>query len=219
MLGVESLNFGLGGAGPRKFLQLAAVTEYVNRARCCVVQVMSGRSAENSLMTNPPGGSMFRWQSDPPEVPLRHSELLYQELIERKSATELAEIVRESRDCWVEAFLRLAERVEVPKILLWLSVRQPDYQISYAKVAGLFGEFPQLVDGPTLARIAGSFDHVVMSVSRAGLPAPLLNRFTGGAGLVQRDRNVMRQNGYYPSQEMHMLAASALRPIVGEYLR
>jgi hypothetical protein len=219
MLGVQSLNLGLGGAGPRKFLHLPAAIERVNRARCCVIQVMSGRTADNSLMTNPPGGSMFRWRNESSEVPLRHSELLYQELIAQKSPPELAEIVRETRDSWVKESLQLAEKIAVPKILLWLSTREPDYQSSYSTVVGLFGAFPQLVDGPTLARITGYFDRVAMSVSRAGLPAPLLNRFTGGVGQVQRDRHLMQRNGYYPSQEMHMRAALALYPVVAEYLR
>lgn len=219
MLGVESLNLGLGGAGPRKFLQSAALVKYVNRARCCVIQVMSGRSAANSLMTNPRGGSMLRWRADSEDTALRHSELLYQELIDRKSDVDLLKIVRETRDSWSEEFIELAKSINVPKILLWISAREPDYQISYSTVEGLFGAFPQLVDGPALSRVAGHFDRLVMSVSNAGLPAPLLNRFTGMPGQVQRDRNLMTRNGYYPSQEMHMRAALALHPVISEYLR
>lgn len=219
MLGVESVNLGLGGAGPRKFLQLPAALELTKRARCCVVQVMSGRSAENSLMTNPPGGSMFRWKSDPIDAPLRHSELLYQELIQKLSKEELSRIVRETRDCWVDEFVRLADSITVPKILLWFSTREPDYQLSYATVAGLYGEFPQLVDGPTLARVADRFDHLVMAVSNAGMPAPLLNRFTGGPGQIRRDRHIMKRNGYYPSQEMHIQASLLLAPVLREYVK
>lgn len=218
MLGVESLNLSFGGAGPRKFLQMPELMQYVSRARCAVVQVLSGRSTSNSLMINPKGGSMLRWRTDPENTPLRKSELLYEELIGQKSESALAAIVQETRDSWCDDFVRLAKLITVPKILLWISVREPDYRISYTTVGGLFGEFPQLIDGPTLARVAGDFDQLVISVSSAGLPAPLLNRFTGSPGRAQRDRHFMKRNHYYPSQEMHMRAALALHPAIRMYL-
>lgn len=169
-------------------------------------------------MVNPFGTSVFRWRADSEGVEPRHAVVLYRELINRKSKAELAMLVQETRDSWVTDFAELANRITVPKVLLWLSVREPDYQISYSSVNRLFGAFPQLVDGATLSRVSGYFDRVVMCVSAGGLPAPLLNRFTGKRVQVQRDLHLMKNNGYYPSQEMHMRAALALEPVIRSYV-
>ncbi len=47
-LGVEVVNLGYGGAGPRFFNRHPGLIDIVNRGRLAVVQVMSGRSEDNS---------------------------------------------------------------------------------------------------------------------------------------------------------------------------
>src|SRR5688572_6739549 len=48
-LGLPVLNFGFAGAGPRFFLKYPVLLKYINAGRFAVVQVMSGRSEDNSV--------------------------------------------------------------------------------------------------------------------------------------------------------------------------
>lgn len=48
-IGVECLNFGVGGAGPLMFKQ-QALNEIINHAKFAVIQIMSGRSMSNSAL-------------------------------------------------------------------------------------------------------------------------------------------------------------------------
>src|SRR4051812_38859842 len=47
-LGLSPLNFGFAGAGPRYFLSQLSLLDYIDSGRFAVVQVMSGRSEDNS---------------------------------------------------------------------------------------------------------------------------------------------------------------------------
>lgn len=138
------------------------------------------------------GNSMLGWRTEPEDAPLRDAELLFEELIGWTSPSEFAAIVHETRDCWHDEFIRLAEMINVSKILLWISKREPDYSVSYVTVSGFFGEFPQLIEGQTLSRLSAHFDHLVTNVSDAGMPAPLLDRFTGAPGQVQCDHRLIK---------------------------
>lgn len=215
ILGVEALNLGLGGAGPKKFLINPKLIEYANRAKCVVVQVMAARSSENSLMVNPNGGSKFRWRTEP-DSPLEHSEVFYKELLQ-KDKEIIPRLIAESREKYIEECRILASAINVPKILLWMSRREPDYEVKLDNITTLYGGFPQLVDQKTFDAISGFFDQTVMSVTSAGMPAPLLNRFTGRRTSIGRDRHVMKVNNYYPSQEQHMDAAIRLAPVLRDY--
>jgi hypothetical protein len=218
MLGYEALNLGLGGAGPGKYLRNPGLFEWINQSQAAVIQVMAARSSPNSLMVNPPGGSMFRWRSDEPNTPLRHSEELYKQLLGEKADDEIFSIISETRDNWVREYKELSSMISVPTILLWMSSRNPQYKIGTDSIQSLFGGFPQLVDKASFDRISAFFDHAVISVTDAGMPAPLISRFTGRPSPVQRDRHKMRVNNYYPSQEQHINAALKLKPILLELI-
>jgi hypothetical protein len=217
MLGVASLNLGLGGAGPKKYLREPKLLDLVNTCDVAVIQVMAGRSSENSLMINPNGGSMYRWRTDAEDVPIRHSEELYKELIATRSESEVLSIVEESRDTWVEENIALANKITIPKVMLWISRRGPDYEAKASSIGDLFGGFPQLVDKRCMDAVAPHFDQVVWAVSAEGFPAPLLNRFTWSNQAVQRDRHKMKVNNYYPSQHQHIEAALQLYPVLKTY--
>jgi hypothetical protein len=218
ILGVESLNLGFGGAGPKLFLNNEELFPVINKSRCVVVQVMAARSAANSMMVNPRGGGAFRWRTDPESAPLRHSEVLYQELLERESDARVLEIVEETRERYIQDFKLLRERIARPCILLWMSKRDPEYSISVKNVQALYGGFPQLVNQRTLSRVSEMFDEVVVSTCNKGFPVPLVSRFSGRPVVVRRDRDVLKKNLYYPSQQQHIQAALDLLPVMKKVL-
>jgi hypothetical protein len=100
----------------------------------------------------------------------------------------------------------------VPIILFWFSSRKPKYRQTYDSLHGLFGEFPQLVDEPTLRSLSADCDYTVSCVSRSGLPQRLTDRHTGETVTVRDPWTATpwESNRYYPSPQMHVDAADAL---------
>jgi hypothetical protein len=74
------------------------------------------------------------------------------------------------------------------------------------------GGFPHFVDRRTLSVLADRADDSVEIVSRTGLPAPVLDRFTGAPFATFPHQTDPSWNRYYPSQEMHDEVAGALLP-------
>ena len=218
MLGRDVLNLGIGGAGPSTFLQppRRKLLDRVNRTRACVVQVMSARGGENRLLVNPTGGHKLRYRADAADVMLRPAEEMYAELLRDHDASEVVDVVNETRKNWVESYKALADEIRVPKILLWISTRSPEYDFSTKNVHTLFGGFPQLVNAEMLAAAAQSFDRLAVVTSNEGMPVQLWNRFTGEP--ARAARGGMTSNNYYPSQHMHIRAAQVLEPLLQEFL-
>jgi Domain of unknown function (DUF6473) len=198
-LSLPVLNFGLAGAGPRLFLRYEAMLRYVNAGRFAIVQVMSGRSEDNSFFDSG-GRSRLTRRSDGEEM---EAVPAYRELLANESVERVQALVEETRQNWVKSFTSLLEAIEVPTILFWFSVRSPDYEESYAKlrVRPLFGKFPHLVNRAMMEQVGPVSDEYVECISARGLPQPLVSRFTG---------ETVRYNRYYPSPEMHADAADAL---------
>lgn len=221
MLGRDVLNLGIGGAGPSTFLRppRRRLLDRINRTQACVVQVMSARGGENRLLVNPAGGHKLRYRAGAAEAILRPAEELYAEILRDHDASEVLDIVNETRKNWVESYKALAEEIRVPKILLWISTRSPEYDFSTSNVHRLFGGFPQLVNGEMLASAAESFDRLAEVTSNEGMPVPLWSRFTGEPARAARAGvAAMTSNNYYPSQHMHIRAAQVLEPLLQEYL-
>ena len=220
MLGRDVLNLGLGGAGPSTFLAPAKrkLFDRINRTRACVVQVMSARGGENRLLVNPAGGHKVRYRTDAADVKLRSAEEMYEEILRNHDPSEVIDIVNETRKNWVESYKALADEIRVPKILLWISTRSPEYDFSTKNVHTLFGGFPQLVNAEMLASAAESFDRLAEVTSNEGMPVPLWNRFTGEPARAKPGGVPLPSNNYYPSQHMHIRAAQVLEPLLQEYL-
>lgn len=216
MLGREVLNLGIGGAGPRSFLAPARrqILDYVNRSQVCVVQVMSARGEDNRLLVNPAGGRRIRFRTDTVGARRRTPEELYAEIIRNHDSATVLQLVNETRANWIESYRALAAEIHPPKILLWISTRPPEYDLSPSSVPGLFGGFPQMVNAEMLASIAPWFDRVAVVSSNEGMPAPLWSRFTGLPILIKRGDVTFTSNNYYPSQQLHMRAAQALEPLL-----
>jgi hypothetical protein len=223
-LGLTALNFGFAGAGPRFFLKNERRLRYINEGRFAVVQVMSGRSEDNSAFSTG-GNAIITSRSDGQPVrdsrqPYIRAEEAWGELLANDELDAVRALVEETRANWVRTFSSLLEAIEVPKILFWFSKRPPDYEESYSDVYSLFGEFPQLVNRAMVAQITPLADEYVECLSKRGTPQPLFSRFTGEPVTVtdqawSSDRGALSTitqavNSYYPSPEMHADAADAL---------
>ena len=162
-LDLPALNLGLAGAGPRLFLQDEDLLRYVNRGRFAVVQVLSGRSEENSEFSNVGRGLLTR-RSTGQEI---RPEPAYAELIANESPDTVEAIVAETRANWTRSFSRLLEAIQVPTILHWFSQRPPDYEQSLSDVDALFSQYPQMVNRAMIEEIRGS----ATTTSNASRPA------------------------------------------------
>jgi len=208
-LKVEVLNLGRGGADA-VFFQREELLECINNSKLAIVQVMSGRSADNSLFRTSDLSVEVTRVSDGVKL---HVDTAYKELLEED--IELCKkIVAETRRNWVEDYKNLLEKIKVPVILFWFSKRKPDYKEKYTSRFSLFGAFPQLVNKGMINEIKEYSDEYVECVSRKGLPQPLISRFTGKPTVVSGKK----KNIYYPSPEMHIDAVNLLEPVCKKYL-
>lgn len=212
-LGVGTLNLGLAGAGP-KLHQDPTLLRHVNNATAAVVQVMSGRSVSNSEFTTGGGNMGIRTHDAQRMVPLR----FWTEFM-RDHPDRVETIVAETRRNYAQEMVKLLKAIDVPVVLLWFSVRTPEYAEDHSSVHGLWGEFPQLINREVVDEVRPHADTYVEHVSRTGLPQPLVapvrENFLkvhypehGRAGVVET------HNHYYPSPEMHAEVARLLQPVL-----
>ena len=216
-LGVQTLNLGVGGAGPRHFLAPRYLA-LLNKAEAVVLQVLSGRSASNSQFNNSAGGGLVG-ESPLGSAPMRAEEFLAR-AAQTSSRSEFAGLIEEMRADYIGSYLRLIDAIAAPKILLWLSKRQPAYAEDYDNLPhGVLGEFPHLVNERVVAEIAARCEAYVECISSEGLPQKLWRSShpIDGAAL----RGEMLVNRYYPSPQMHAEAADRLeapcRVLLGRY--
>jgi hypothetical protein len=210
-IGLPVLNISHGGAGPAFFCgDNECLLRYLNDARFVVVQVMSGRSASNSLFESD-GVGHFKCRSDGTYLGCDEA---FTDLIKSQPKPLLARIVRETRQSWCTSFQQLLLDINAPKILFWFSTRTPQYAQGWRSLSDLFGAFPQLVNGQMVSQVRRYCDRYVECVSRTGLPQPLIDRFNGERTTI-RDPWTAKpwvENWYYPSPQMHEEAADVLEP-------
>lgn len=159
------------------------------------------------------------WQNQP--VGQRYFRWINRNL--RKGGVK--KVVAETRLNWVANYHSLLNQITVPKILLWFSMREPDYQEKYHHVCFLFNQFPQLVNSWMVQKVSNDCETYVECVTKRGIPQPLFSRFTGEPVTIDpsRDRSdlggkLWTHNTYYPSPEMHEDVATALTPICQKYI-
>jgi hypothetical protein len=204
-LGMQVLNAGVAGAGPSTFLR-GGWSEWLNGAKAVVVQVLAARSESNSLFeSDPTRGALGVRRSD--ASPMRFEEFL-RRLMETSDPATVRQVVAETRQNYVRNMIRLLEGIRSPTILLWLSKRPPRYAINDRKLHGILNAHPQLVDDAMLDQLRGHADAVVECVSSAGLPQRLWPAAECLPGTVLAEG--VLTNRYYPSPEMHALAAAKL---------
>jgi LPS sulfotransferase NodH len=205
-LGLPVLNLGVGGAGPRHFNRMEYL-EILNKAELVVAQVLSGRSSSCTLFDNSRKGGMdgiVPFASQPMGV-----DDFYCHVSREFGQDAVQYAVKEMREDYLATFEKLLNAINPPKILLWLSSREPQYTEDYAKVPhGLYSGFPQLVNGQMVEELKLSCEAYVECISQAGLPQQLWAGDESMKGAVSR--NGMVENQYYPSPEMHAEAADRL---------
>lgn len=219
---IPTLNLGYGGAGPRMFLQndffeQDKLFQYINNSKLVVIQVLSGRSVHNSLLDCPFGASIVRRVNEP-NAPLLQADSHYQRILEEFEEAKIKDIVQETRINWVGGMIELLQKITVPKILLWFSVRQPEYTETYENVYKLFNNYPQLVNRKMLDQLLPYTSSLVEAVSARGIPQQLYSRFSGQKAAVKRGNKFITKNNYYPSPQMHQDAADLLEPAIKKVL-
>jgi|JRYL01.1.fsa_nt_gb hypothetical protein len=205
-MGLPCRNLGLGGAGPR-FALRDDVRRVLDRAKLVVVQYFSGRSASCSLFDNSETGrASGRYL---PTSKYMRFEQFFERMAERQEPHLLQRIVEEMREDYVDAMVRLARSLQVPKVALWISQRVPDYPPGFVEQHGWMNGFPQLLDRAVVTGTAGHFDAYVECVDSAGLPQRLWQAGTAIDG-AELHRDGFLYNTYYPAQEHHDHAARLL---------
>lgn len=207
-LGVQTLNLGVGGAGPGFFLRKKPLVDLVNGACVAVVQVLSGRSASSSLFKTIDGGRIGV------EVATGRKISGCQFIQNILDSPELVErYVRETQADYLSGMVALLQAIAVPAVLFWLSTNEPAPRrvwetrrsCSPLTRGKILGAFPHLVDEELLRAIRQHAAFFAMSVSERGLPCVVGNSGT-------------KENNYYPSREMHDDAAAVLTPLIGGLL-
>jgi hypothetical protein len=209
-LPAPSINLGIGGAGPGRFLRDPALIEIVNGGSCAVIQVMSGRSAENSRYEVLDGCSAIRLRGTSDKF--EFAEYVWKELFASLDNDQVNRLVRETQDDWVSKYVDLLEKIRVPKVLVWISRRPIDaYPTDHQE--GL-KEFPHFVEPWMLDAIRSRCEAFCDATSSRGSPQVLSNRHTGLPTDVIRPEIRFRYQSGYPSPEMHEDIANALFPIL-----
>lgn len=218
-LAVPVLNLGRAGAGPKFFLRHPMLMQHINNARLAIVQIMSGRSEDNSAFISR-GLEWLTRLSDGREL---GAEQAYKELLEYNDTDFVSHTIRETRSNWICSFHHLLEAIVPPTLLFWFSRRGPAYVEQFTDVHSLFGQFPQLVNDAMVSVLRPLCDEYVECVSGRGMPQLLKSRFDGrpvrvNFGRQGEEPRTSSYNSYYPSPEMHEDAATSLQPICLKYL-
>jgi hypothetical protein len=217
--GLEALNLGAAGAGPQFFVRNPRLIARMNKARFVILQVMSGRSEDNSVFLSH-GSEWLQRRSDRVKM---SAEEAYRQLLQQGDEALVRKVLSETSANWVASYRQLLRAIKPPVILFWFSQRTPDYTEQFDSVHALLGEFPQLITRPELEEITPLADQYVECVTQRGMPQLLRSRFTGEPVAVHYDRSgdapyADQYNPYYPSPEMQVDAANALRPACSKYL-
>ena len=202
-LNLPVLNLSKGGAIPDWFLQRQELLDYINNSQFAIIQVMSARTVSNSL---------FKSKLSGPQIIKRDTGIsitadkAYQQLIEAKNWHQLKKITSETRQNWVDSYKNLLAAIKVPKILLWISKRKPQYSEDYDQLEyewQLFRSFPQMINLEMINQIRNYCEEYVECVSQRGLPQLLINRFTGESVININKKGIQKTyNNYYPSKSI-----------------
>lgn len=112
-LNIDVLNLGTGGAGPGHFLHEELLSE-INNSRLAVIQVLSARSVEKSVLKDCTGIVTVRETGEK-----LSSNEAYKRILEQPG--DYAEkVIAETRENYVQLYKELLDKITVPKILFWL---------------------------------------------------------------------------------------------------
>lgn len=225
-LGWEALNLGLGGGSPSAFAEEEALIDLINGGKFLILQVMRASAEANSRFEPTRQLGLVKDVRTAEAIPLTQAWAAI--LQEEPSRAPL--FVAESQNSWVEAYLDLLAKVEVPVILFWFAPREVDVpEPDFGRLLGNFSpfvhEYPSMVDAALLERVrklCGTPDICAAYVevrSDRGREFDFISRFTGepteidyskmglGELAIKKSRNTATS---YWSQEMHQDAVAPL---------
>ncbi|HYP63614.1 MAG TPA: DUF6473 family protein [Acidocella sp.] len=230
-IGLKALNLAVGGAGPGFYLQYPSLIDAANCGKFVILQAMAARHDTNSRFE---ANGHVEFLKDRIKGDIVDSGTAWRRIVD-EDFENAPGYIAETRRSWLEETRRLIDALRVPAIFFWYSSREPDYEIDWDAMRelrargeyvdllnGLWGDVPQLVDGPTAQEAAALCQSQARCLSRRGMGAVLINRQTGKPidPAHYKDRGLeyqplaMGRNHYYPSAEMHEDAADALEPVV-----
>lgn len=212
-LGIQVLNLGFGGATPDRFLA-NYILESINNSRLAIIQVLSGRCGSNSRYTflrNHLGIRHDDFEVVHPWVFWEYAEKNYRKIL-------LNKLVNEARRDYTYKMIALIQSVKVPGILFYISKCKPEE----LPVSMNQSPFPHLIKRWMIEEMAEFCDEYVECVSSRGLPMKFYDK-NGNPTTVERPPWIshlppLTHNNYYPSPEMHEVAASTLEPICRKIL-
>jgi hypothetical protein len=213
-LGIPVLNLGHGGGKPEFYLQSKGFIEVINKAQCAVIQVMSARGSPNRFLT--PTSHTHNMMKIAEGISSDKNPLFvdnaYRKLLQQRDPETIREAINETRAHWLSEMENLLDQISIPKVLFWFSVRTPAYVEGFDSPNALLGDYPHLVTDVMIDTLKAKVDGYVECVSKKGLPNALRDRNSGAPVEVLAWQSDPSYNHYYPSPEMHVLAADALAP-------
>lgn len=187
--GRECLNLGHGGADPTFFLD-NDLLRYANRAEWTIVQVMSARSSGNSMFQSD-HGTRHGFASGERTV----ADAIWNNESTDLQANELRRLLQESQANYVANMRTLLSKLKSKTLLVYFSKfrPQPEQQQEASCLQGgkAVGQFPHFVTAEMIERFSSRVPFLEI-VTQAGSPQLLPNG---------------RRDFYYPSPEMHSVAA------------
>jgi len=158
------LNLGIGGAGPKLFLK-DYFLNIINNSSLCVLQVMSGRSVDNSFYENEGNVDYIDRKTGKPHF-MNNAWL---NVIDNHGPEVCIKLINESRKNWLLYYENLIESIKIPIILLYIDQhRYKSEKLSFSnkakdvddvdinvkeKLIRELGEFPQFIDQELVSRI------------------------------------------------------------------
>ena len=210
-LGVTVRNLGYGGARAGFYSGDPVLLSTINQSSCVVLELFSARGTATSK-TEPASehSARLRWIGSDEEFVF--SDRFFTAARNTLSAADFANLIKEIRNGYVRETTELLRKIRVPKIVFWLSQREPDTDATLGEPRS----FPHFVDGECVSRIGAAADAFVSVVSRRGIPSKLRSRTTGEPVEIfpWKELEQRSANDYYPSPEMHVDAAEALAPVI-----
>jgi hypothetical protein len=220
-LGVPALNLGHGGGKPEFYLRSKGLLEIINRAKCAVIQVMSARGSPNRFLK--PTSYLHNVMTIADGIPARKNPVFvdgaYRTLLKEIAPEKLREAIVETRANWLVEMRKLLDRISVPKLLFWFSVRDPAYVEKFGDLDALLGAYPHLVTEAMITALRRSTQGYVECVSNLGMPYDLLDAKTHKPVDVFPWQSTPSVNYYYPSAEMHAAAAESLAPALARMMK
>lgn len=215
-LSLQCLNLGHAGAGPLAFLN-PKIIDLVNQTKLCVVQVMSGRSVSNRYMQKVAGAARVLLKHPDLKEESLLAHVAYAKLHPLLSTEDMKALIDESLQTYLLQYQQLEQLISVPKILLWISTRKPNYERKYNDINKILGSFPHLIDQSVFDKLSCMFDHQVMAVTDRFSSRPLWSQSKQRTYSLDRAwGKIDKYSKHYPHPYLHVLAAQKILEKISE---